>query len=302
MSERISILEKLMDVRAEMAVPKTEQNEFGGFAYRSAEKMLAYVNPLLQKHRLTMDFNDRIEVIDGVRYCVTTITVYDVDTGDSKSCEYPVREPDSLPKMVAAQVSGTVMSYAHKYAMNGMFCVASATEELDSMDTTRGCSTAKTSGYNQGHNPQGGYNQGSNPQGGYRPAMTPPLPGIPQAVAMPAPKPTQAQVPRELPDGTYVTTGLIDIKNVTSRNGNRCMYLAFATSQGTLARYTAHGYGMCGKLLKSLGWDGDSNDIDGIRNYLSKHVYKITQSRDPKKPAYAVWDVEDITTPTTMAG
>ena len=160
-----SIHAKLMHVRNTIKSGKDAYNGFGKYNYRNAEAMLAGINPLLQKQGLTLDFSDEILFIGPSRYYIkTTCTIHDIESGESYSVTAFAREQEQKKGMDEAQITGSTMTYAHKYALMSMFAISDPKLDPDSMDNT-----AQT--YAQPapvpQNTQGGYTGGQYNGGGY---------------------------------------------------------------------------------------------------------------------------------------
>lgn len=124
----MNLHEKLMNVQAELVCPKSLENKFGNYKYRSAEGIMESVKPLLLKHRLAMTVNDEIIKLDGVEdsrfYVKSTVTIIDIDKPEDVIINTAyAREDDVFKGMSSAQTTGAVSSYARKYALNGMFLI-----------------------------------------------------------------------------------------------------------------------------------------------------------------------------------
>jgi len=132
-----SIHEKLMHVRTELRSGKESHNGYGGYDYRNAEMMLSHIKPVLAKYGLTIDFTDDIVQV-GTRYYVkTTVTVYDVKTGQRHSTTQYAREAETKKGMDEAQITGSSMTYCHKYALMGLLAISDPKLDPDSMDNTQ---------------------------------------------------------------------------------------------------------------------------------------------------------------------
>ena len=140
----MSVYEKLMNIQRDLKAPKGKYNSFGKYKYRSAEDILEAVKPLLAKNKVSMVMTDDVRVIDGRFYLEATITLVDVENGDKVSSKALAREQEDKKGMDAAQLTGSVSSYARKYALNGMFAIDD-TQDSDSMDN-------RQEGQNRGKN------------------------------------------------------------------------------------------------------------------------------------------------------
>ena len=117
------LMKKLLAVQAELKAPKNQFNNFGNYAYRSAEGILEAVKPLLVKNGLTILISDDIENIGGFNYIKSTVRIFDVETGEFDSASGYARESQNKKGMDDSQMTGTCSSYARKYALNGMFLI-----------------------------------------------------------------------------------------------------------------------------------------------------------------------------------
>ena len=61
----MTIYEKLQKIQEELKAPKSNYNDFGGFAYRSAEDMYSAIKPILSKYKVLMYISD--DIVEEVR-------------------------------------------------------------------------------------------------------------------------------------------------------------------------------------------------------------------------------------------
>lgn len=116
-----AIYKKLAAVQGSLFVPKGQTNKFGGYNYRSCEDILKAVKPLLAANGLALWMSSRTETVGASTYVSVTATVADAETGETVQADAQAREPESRKGMDAAQVSGSSLSYARKYALAGLF-------------------------------------------------------------------------------------------------------------------------------------------------------------------------------------
>lgn len=115
-------MNKLIDLRNELNVPKNQYNSFGKYNYRSQEDILEAVKPLLKQYDLLLTISDEIiPILDRV-YVKATVTLLDNDKVIATSTGF-AREPLVQKGMNEAQITGSVSSYARKYALNAMFLI-----------------------------------------------------------------------------------------------------------------------------------------------------------------------------------
>ena len=119
----MNIYEKLSVVQTELRAPKNQFNGFGKYKYRNCEDILEAVKPLLAKNKLTMLISDEIEHIGERFYIKATVTLFDVETGETIITSKLAREEETKKGMDASQLTGSTSSYAAKYALNGLFLI-----------------------------------------------------------------------------------------------------------------------------------------------------------------------------------
>ena len=125
---------KLACVKAQLKLGKDAHNNFGGYAYRNAETMLAQINPLMSAAGATIDFSDEITMIGDRYYVKSVLTAHDVETGESYSVSAFAREQGQKKGMDEAQITGSAMTYCHKYALMSLFAVADPKADPDAHD------------------------------------------------------------------------------------------------------------------------------------------------------------------------
>ena len=128
-------MERLLDIQQKLKAPKTADNKFGGYKYRSAEQILQAVKPMLQEHRLILLLSDRMEEIGGRVYVHSVACLKDAQNGvDIATVSAYAREDETLKGMTQAQITGACSSYARKYALNGLFAIDNTDEDMDSLN------------------------------------------------------------------------------------------------------------------------------------------------------------------------
>jgi hypothetical protein len=142
------IQERLALIQRELKAPKGQFNAFGKYKYRSCEDILEAVKPLLGDTVLTLD-DELVHV--GDRYYIRATATLGF-APDAISTTAWAREEADKKGMDAAQITGSVSSYARKYALNGLFLIDD-TKDADTMDNAKekkkiespaACQTAKT--------------------------------------------------------------------------------------------------------------------------------------------------------------
>ena len=115
-------MKELIIIQSKLNAPKNLYNEFGGYAYRSAEGILEAAKPLLAEQNCELTITDDIVLIGDRYYIKATATIIN-STGEKREVSAFAREEDTKKGMDAAQITGSASSYARKYALNGLFCI-----------------------------------------------------------------------------------------------------------------------------------------------------------------------------------
>ena len=111
----------LSEIQSRLVAPKGQFNAFGKYNYRSCEDILEAVKPLLKEFKMVLTIDDDIKMIGDRFYIVATATLTDGSVAhESKAM---AREPLNKKGMDEAQITGSVSSYARKYALNGLFAI-----------------------------------------------------------------------------------------------------------------------------------------------------------------------------------
>lgn len=118
-----AILEKLNIIQSKLKAPKGQYNKFGNYAYRSCEDILEALKPLLAQTKTVLTIKDDIEFIGDRYYLRAICTLHDAESGEKIENAAYARETESKKGMDAAQITGSVSSYARKYALNGLFAI-----------------------------------------------------------------------------------------------------------------------------------------------------------------------------------
>ena len=119
----MNVYEKLMTVQTKLRAPKGQYNQFGHYSYRSCEAILEALKPLLAEVGAIVNVSDEVKLIGDRFYVEATAMFLDCETGDSVVAKASAREDESKKGMDLAQVTGSVSSYARKYALNGLFAI-----------------------------------------------------------------------------------------------------------------------------------------------------------------------------------
>ena len=119
----MNVYEKLMTVQTKLRAPKGQYNSFGKYSYRSCEDILEALKPLLAEVGAIVNISDEVKLIGDRFYVEATAMFLDCETGDSVIARASAREDETKKGMDLAQVTGSVSSYARKYALNGLFAI-----------------------------------------------------------------------------------------------------------------------------------------------------------------------------------
>lgn len=130
----MNVYGKLMQVQTKLKAPKGQFNSFGKYKYRSCEDILESLKPLLAEVKAILTLTDTIEQIGDRVYIKATATFIDIDLGEKVEVSALAREDETKKGMDLAQVTGSVSSYARKYALNGLFCIDD-TKDSDATNT-----------------------------------------------------------------------------------------------------------------------------------------------------------------------
>ena len=136
----MNVYEKLMNVQAKLKAPKNQYNSFGKYKYRSCEDILEGLKPLLMENKAILNLSDEVVEISERFYIKATATFIDIEKGEKIETTALAREDLTKKGMDLAQVTGSVSSYARKYALNGMFCIDD-TKDPDTTDNRKSSPT-----------------------------------------------------------------------------------------------------------------------------------------------------------------
>ena len=130
----MNVYEKLMTVQTKLRAPKGQYNNFGKYSYRSCEDILEALKPLLAEAGAIVNVTDEIKLIGDRYYVEATASFIDTETGERMIAKASAREAETKKGMDDSQVTGSVSSYARKYALNGLFAIDD-NKDADSTNT-----------------------------------------------------------------------------------------------------------------------------------------------------------------------
>jgi len=114
-----NVYQALVRIQGKLKAPKSQENKFGGFKYRSCADILEAVKPLLGKMYLVI--SDDLMMV-GDRYYIKATAILS-DGEESIRNNAFAREAAERKGMDASQITGAASSYARKYALNGLFAI-----------------------------------------------------------------------------------------------------------------------------------------------------------------------------------
>ena len=155
----MNVYAKLLYIQKNCKAPKGQYNSFGKYSYRTAEDIMAAIKPLLWKVNATVFISDKPVIMQGVNgnFIKTEVTFVDCNTGDKIVTEVSVKEGSPKGNMSESQNTGSTISYARKYALNGMFLLDDVKDDDSLNNYQQNNGGYDNSGYNGGYN-NGGYN------------------------------------------------------------------------------------------------------------------------------------------------
>lgn len=117
----MTIREKLLKIQAELKVPKSARNAFGGYKYRTVDMIAEKVKPLTEKYKCVLAMGDEVVLIGERYYVKATATLADLESNETASVSAYAREQLERKKSDESQLTGAASTYARKYALNGLF-------------------------------------------------------------------------------------------------------------------------------------------------------------------------------------
>lgn len=111
-------MEELILIQKELIVAKTSEME--DYKTRKLEDILAELKPLLSKNDCYLILSDEPKSVGDRCYIVATATLVNA-VGDRISATAPIRDAEYCGQNTEMQTSGATITYARKYALNGLF-------------------------------------------------------------------------------------------------------------------------------------------------------------------------------------
>lgn len=117
----MTIREKLLKIQAELKVPKSARNAFGGYKYRTVDMIAEKVKPLTEKYKCVLVMGDEVVLIGERYYVKATASLGDLQSAETVTVTAYAREQLERKKSDESQLTGAASTYARKYALNGLF-------------------------------------------------------------------------------------------------------------------------------------------------------------------------------------
>lgn len=114
-------MKTLADFQKEIKVPKQHTHLQGKFKYRTLEDILDVLKPILHEVGFWIVFKDKVKWIAQAGYISSKAIITNGEVEYSSTAV--VMQEESAKGMTAPQLSGAAMSYARKYALQGLLAL-----------------------------------------------------------------------------------------------------------------------------------------------------------------------------------
>lgn len=122
----------LAQVQSMMQVPKNSYNAFGKYSYRTAEAILRSAKLPCKEHGIILTLSEEVQNIGERYYIVSTATATLIaDPTQQISVSTAAREPEHRSGSDDAQLTGSSISYARKYALCGLLAIDDGQSDPD---------------------------------------------------------------------------------------------------------------------------------------------------------------------------
>lgn len=114
--------QRLLELKLELKVNKTIRNDYGGFYYRSKEKILEELKPLEKKHGIYIKVTEELVERAGKVFVQATAVAIDIQdpTLREEATAFAELQKVGSTKMNESQLTGSASSYAGKYALGDL--------------------------------------------------------------------------------------------------------------------------------------------------------------------------------------
>ena len=125
---------ELQTIQQRLAVPKGQNNDFGGYKYRSCEDILNALKPFLKETKTSVILTDHLQECGGWVFVVATARLVRENGTTVSETTGMARHADIKKGMDASQITGCASSYARKYSLCGLFCIDGGTQDMDALN------------------------------------------------------------------------------------------------------------------------------------------------------------------------
>ena len=137
-----NIYQKLSYIQTKLNAPKSRHNKFGNYNYRNCEDILSALKPLLEETETFVLLNDELITMaetvfinnapfdKKVIYLQSTAKLIDGKAGASIESKALAEKHFKANGMNESQVTGSISSYARRYALNALFAI----DDMDTID------------------------------------------------------------------------------------------------------------------------------------------------------------------------
>ena len=125
-------MKRLIAIQQALKVQKNKQGY--GYTYRDAEQILEAAKPALDEQKCAVVCNAEYVTIADAVYKKVTATLYGEDGKAIASAYDMVKSPAAMKGMVEQQVSGSDTTYCKRYALQNLFAVDNAADDIDHPD------------------------------------------------------------------------------------------------------------------------------------------------------------------------
>jgi hypothetical protein len=132
----------LHKMQVHLKVPKSNENKFGGYKYRSCEDILEAVKKVMPDG-VSLHMSDDVVLLGDRVFLKSTATLMAADGVKIAETTGVAQHAVDKKGMDDAQISGAASSYARKYALNGLFAIDDTKDSDATNDHGKGQSTAK---------------------------------------------------------------------------------------------------------------------------------------------------------------
>ena len=115
-----TVYDVLHHIQQNIKAPKSNHNKFGNYYYRSCEDIVEGAKQIMPAGA-TLRLEDDIIFIEG-RFYIKATARLEYSGKEVTNVSY-AREPDEKKGSDVSQVTGATLSYARKYALNGLFMI-----------------------------------------------------------------------------------------------------------------------------------------------------------------------------------